>query len=49
LRSKMLSWETAITPNRQPVAPKYLENEYTAITLCGTVAINEQKPSTKVP
>ena len=39
----------ATTPMRQPVAPKYLENEYTRIVFCGHIANSEVKSSAKVP
>src|SRR5258708_3207876 len=45
----MLSWCTPITPRRQPVQPKFLENEYTQMVFCGSSAMGGRKPVTKVP
>src|SRR5262245_29334439 len=45
----MLSWCTAITPRRQPVQPKFFENEYTVMVFCGSSAISERNPGTNVP
>ena len=39
----------ATTPSRQPVAPKYFENEYTAIVFVGSTSISDTKPGTNVP
>ncbi|MNL03688.1 hypothetical protein D3C87_1242310 [compost metagenome] len=45
----MFSRCVAITPSRQPVAPKYFENEYTRMVLRGQSANSETKLSAKVP
>ncbi|MCY1207245.1 hypothetical protein D3C85_414690 [compost metagenome] len=34
---------------RQPVAPKYFENEYTRMVFCGQIANSDRKLSAKVP
>jgi len=38
-----------MTPRRQPVQPKFFENEYTQMVFCGTSAMSERKFGTKVP
>ncbi|MNT38597.1 hypothetical protein D3C72_1747990 [compost metagenome] len=45
----MLSSCVATTPMRQPVAPKYFENEYTRMVFCGQIANSDRKLSAKVP